>query len=135
MRRGDTAPTLTEAQLAAERSAMDPTQLAVQVRTTDGAVTTTSGLKVLSKTSAIAATLAAPVAGTSAEGGDDGTQIIITAGTAYAHVVTATGLVHDGVTGGAKTTLTFGAFVGSSIHLVAYNAKWHVVALNVVTIT
>lgn len=121
--------TLSETELSTLRGQMDPTQLAVTVQTADGAITIVSGLKVLSKTSAAAMTLAAPVAGV-----DDGTQLIITAGTAFAHVVTATGLIHDGVTGGAKNTWTSAAFVGSSIHLVAYNALWHVVAKNLGTI-
>lgn len=48
--------------------------------------------------------------------------------------MTATDLVNDGVTGGAKDTMTFGAFAGASIDLVAFNGKWHVVAKNVVTV-
>jgi hypothetical protein len=120
---------LTATQEARLRAQLDPTQLATTVQTADGAITTTSGLKVISKTSAAAMTLAAPTAGS-----DDGTQVVITAGTAYAHVVTATGLIHDGVTGGAKSAWTSAAFVGSSIHLIAYNAKWHVVSYNLGTI-
>jgi hypothetical protein len=95
----------------------------------DGAVSIDPALlHVLTKTSAGAYTLAAPSAA------QEGVQLLITAGTAFAHVVTATGLIQDGVTGGAKNTMTFGAFVGSSIHLIAYNLKWHVIAKNVVTI-
>lgn len=96
-------------------------------RSTDGAIAT-SGLAVLTKTSAGAYTLAAPAAGA------DGTNLIISAGTAWAHVVTATDLIEDGVTGGAKDTMTFAAFVGASIHLVAYGQKWLVVSKNLVTI-
>lgn len=110
------------------RSQLDPTQLAATAYAADGAVSTNSGLKVLTKGSAGAYTLAAPSAA------EEGQQQIITAGSAFAHVVTATGLIQDGVTGGAKNTMTFGAFVGSSIHLVAYGLKWHVVAKNVVTV-
>jgi hypothetical protein len=64
-----------------------------------------------------------------------GTVINITSGSAFAHVVTATGLVQDGVTGGAKTTITFAAFVGASVVLVASQQKWNVLALKAVTIT
>lgn len=93
----------------------------------DGAVTPTTGVKILSKAGVGAYTLDAPRV--------DGDSLIITSTTANAHVITATGLVNDGVTGGAKTTLTFAAFSGASIHLVAYANKWQVVAKNLVTIT
>lgn len=122
---------LTSTQQARMRDQLDPTQLDVTVYTSDGAITpvTLGGLHILSKSSAIAATLAAPTAGS-----DDGVQLILTAGTAFAHVVTATGLIQDGVTGGAKNTWTSAAFVGSSLHLIAYNGKWHVVVKNLGTI-
>jgi predicted RecA/RadA family phage recombinase len=95
----------------------------------DGAITIATGIVALTKGSAAAITLAAPTAEQA------GTELIITAGSAYAHVVTATGLIEDGVTGGSKGTLTFGAFNGATITLRAYNLKWTVVSKNVVTIT
>lgn len=98
----------------------------LRVAATDGAITPVAGEVVLTKGSAGAYTLAAPAS--------DGFRLCITAGSAFAHVVTATGLIEDGVTGGAKDTMTFGAFVGSSIDLLAYDGKWHVVAKNVVTV-
>lgn len=98
----------------------------LRVHATDGAISPVAGEVVLTKGSAGAYTLAAPAS--------NGFRLCITAGSAFAHVVTATDLIHDGVTGGAKDTMTFGAFVGSSIDLLAYNGKWHVVGKNVVTI-
>ena len=92
----------------------------------DGAISPVAGEAVLTKGSAGAYTLAAPAT--------DGMRLCITAGSAFAHVVTATNLIADGVTGGAKDTATFGAFVGSSLDLLAYNGLWHVVGKNVVTI-
>ncbi len=92
----------------------------------DGAVGVNSGVKLLTKGSAGAYTLAAPAA--------NGDRIVIIADSAFAHVVTATGLIHDGVTGGAKNTATFAAFVGASIELLGYNSKWYVISKNVVTI-
>ena len=86
------------------------------------------GLVVLTKGSAAAMTLAAPTAAQA------GTRLRILNGTAFAHVITATNLLDDGVTGGAKDTATFGAFVGAAIELEAYNLKWIVVSKNVVTI-
>lgn len=95
----------------------------------DGAISKDPALlHVLTKGSAGAYTLAAPTAA------QEGMILRIAAGSAQAHVVTATGLLDDGVTGGSKNTATFGAFVGSSITLVAYNLKWIVLAKNVVTI-
>jgi hypothetical protein len=104
-------------------------QKEVAVYAADGAISIDSHkLHVLTKTSAGAYTLAAP---TAAQAG----QILhIVAGTAFAHVVTATDLLDDGVTGGAKDTATFGAFVGSAMTLIAYNLKWIVISKNVVTI-
>lgn len=98
----------------------------LRLAATDGAISPVAGEVVLTKGSAGAYTLAAPAS--------DGFRLCITAGSAFAHVVTATDLIHDGVTGGAKDTATFGAFVGSSLDLLAYNGKWHVVGKNVVTI-
>lgn len=94
----------------------------------NGAVTPTVGLATLTKATAGAYTLAAPTAA------QDGMYLCITSRTAAAHVVTATGLFEDGVTGGAKNTATFAAFVGATILLVAVNLKWHTVSLKAVTV-
>lgn len=91
----------------------------------DGAIAPDAGFVVLTKGSAGAYTLAAPT--------EDGQVLEITAGTAFAHVVTATGLLHDGVTGGAKNTWTSAAFVGSSAKLRAWNGKWHLISKNLGT--
>lgn len=122
-----TAPVLTTPTITGGTST---TKAVVTTIAGDGAITIAAGAVVLTKGSAAAITLAAPAAG------DVGTQLRIYAGSAFAHVVTATGLIDDGVTGGSKTTLTFGAFVGSSITLEAVQVgKWAVTAKNVVTIT
>lgn len=96
----------------------------------DGAISfaDASNVAELTKGSAGAYTLAAPTAA------QEGTRLLILGQSAYAHVVTATNLLDDGVTGGAKDTATFGAFVGTSLDLIAINLKWHVVGKNVVTI-
>lgn len=98
------------------------------VYTADGAVPVATGTAVLSKTSAAAMTLAAPTAA------QNGMIIRFIAGTAYAHVVTATGLIDDGVTGGAKNTITLGAFVGAAATVMAYNLHWVLVGKTVATI-
>ena len=98
------------------------------VITGDGAITIANSTVVLTKGSAAAITLAAPTAAQA------GTTIQIIAGSAFAHVVTATGLIDDGVTGGGKNTATFAAFVGAAITLYAYNLHWVVLSKNVVTV-
>lgn len=95
----------------------------------DGAIALNPALAhVLTKAGVGAYTLAAPVAA------DAGMILHIISGSANAHVVTATNLIDDGVTGGAKDTATFAAFVGASLTLMAYNLKWVVIANNNVTI-
>lgn len=96
----------------------------------DGAIAFTNPQNVakLTKGSAGAYTLAAPTAA------QEGYRLLILCQSAYAHVVTATNLLDDGVTGGAKDTATMAAFVGASLDLIAVDAKWHVVGKNVCTI-
>lgn len=94
----------------------------------NGAIAPSGGVAVLTKATAGAYTLAAPAAAL------DGVELHITSATAAAHVVTATGLLEDGVTGGAKDTATFAAFIGASATLVAFDGAWHVKSLNAVTI-
>jgi hypothetical protein len=111
------------------RPDQNATQLVVTEMAADAAIAIAPVLVVFTKSaSAIAATLAAPTAEQA------GTIMRFIAGTAKAHVITATGLLQDGVTGGGKDLATFGAFVGASLTLVAYNLKWHVLAANVCTI-
>jgi hypothetical protein len=94
----------------------------------DSAIDPRNGIAKLTKGSAGAYTLRAPTAE------ETGLRLTIINGTAFAHVLTATNLLDDGVTGGAKDTATFGAFVGSAIELLADNLKWTVVSKNVVTV-
>lgn len=97
----------------------------VVTQAVDGAIAIASSDVWLTKGSAAAMTLAAPIAA------QVGTEITIVAGSAFAHVVTATGLINDGVTGGAKNTWTSAAFVGSSLTLIAMpDLKWSVLSKN-----
>lgn len=95
---------------------------------TTHAIPIANGVVIATKGSASAFTLAAPSTA------ENGTRITVISNSAHAHVITATGLIHDGVTGGAKNTATFGAHVGASITLIAYSGKWYVESKNVVTI-
>lgn len=94
----------------------------------DAAATIAAGTVKLTKGSAAAITLAAPTAA------QEGTIMYFVSNSAFAHVITATGLIDDGITGGSKNTATFAAFAGASITLMAINLKWSVIAKNVVTV-
>jgi hypothetical protein len=73
---------------------------------------------VITKGSAAALTLAAPTAGA-----DDGNTITIFSSTAFAHVLTATGLLNTGSAN--HNTATWAAQLGGSLTLWAYGGKWY----------
>lgn len=64
----------------------------------------------------------------------DGVSLTLTSQSAFAHVVTGTGLIDDGATGGAKNTLTFAAFAGANVVLLASKGHWTVVSKAGVTV-
>jgi hypothetical protein len=84
----------------------------------------------LTKASALASTtLAAP-------GKDqDGLTLTFTSQTAAAHVITATTLWGDGVSGSPHTTATWAAYIGASLTVKADNGIWNIVSAVGVTIT
>ena len=92
----------------------------------DGAITTTPGIKVLTKGSAGAYTLAAPSA--------DGDMLYIVTSTAFAHVVTGTNLFQAGETGGPFNKITTAAFAGSGAILIGHGGLWLVIADQIATI-
>jgi hypothetical protein len=118
-------PVLVNGDTAAAPPSAPADTNSVHVYSADGAIAVRSHTAVITKGSAAAMTLAAPTR--------DGVRIEIQAGSAFAHVVTATGLIQDGVTGGAKNTYTTAAFVGSGCTLVSYNGKWHLISKNLGT--
>ena len=82
----------------------------------NGAITVKEGRVVLTKAGILAATMAAPTAGT-----DDGNIVEITSAGAHAHVITfASGKIN----GGTLVTATFGGAIGDSIRLMAHNGVW-----------
>jgi hypothetical protein len=95
---------------------------------TDGAIAIVPGTVFLTKGSAGAYTLAAPTAA------QEGATLVVISKSAFAHVIASTDKLDDGVTGGAKDTATFAAFVGAAITLRATNLKWAVVSKNAVTV-
>lgn len=88
----------------------------------DGAISAhRDEIALLTKAGVGAYTLAAPTR--------DNIRLTIVNRTANAHVVTATGLLDDGVVGGSKNTITMPAFAGGSAELVSHGGKWNTVAL------
>lgn len=65
----------------------------------------------------------------------DGETVVFTSDTAFAHVMTATTLLADAVSGSPHTTATFAAFKGASITLQAQAGLWNVISTTGVTIT
>jgi hypothetical protein len=118
-------PTVLNGQYVQRMDKSDSGQIAAAG---DGSIAIKNGTVVITKGSAAALTLAAPTAEQA------GIRIRVISQTAFAHVITATNLIDDGVTGGAKDTATFAAFAGAAIELEAVNLKWAVVSKNVVTI-
>lgn len=99
-----------------------------QVLADDGAITLKHGVVLLTKGSALAATLAAPTATI-----DDGKRLIIIATTAAAHTVTQTTPgFNEGGTG--SDVATFGGAKGDSMVIAAYGGAWYVAALRNVTL-
>jgi hypothetical protein len=85
---------------------------------------------VITKATALATTtLAAPPKD------QDGLRVTFTSQTAAAHVITATSLLADAVTGSPHTTATFAAFIGATITLIADNGLWNVQSSTGVVIT
>ncbi len=65
----------------------------------------------------------------------DGLTLVFTSLTAFAHVMTATTLIADAVSGSPHTTGTFAAFIGASITLQAQNGLWNEISAIGVTVT
>ena len=99
--------------------------------TTSGAINPSlTATYVITSPRALALTLATPIPGSIASGGNDGVNIIITSSTPYEHVISAIGLL---VTGGSATSyVTFPMFAGGEVDLMAYNGKWQVLNSQVV---
>lgn len=98
--------------------------------TTNGALTVGSGNYIITKAGVLAMTLAAPTAGTM-----DGVTITLRSATANAHTLTATTLLQNGASGSPYTTATFGAYLGATITLRAYNGTWYIVSSSNVTLS
>ena len=103
------------------------TEFSVNEYATDGNIPATPQIAVIRKATAATMTMDKPVR--------DGMNMVIASSTAAAHQVTCTTGIDDGVTGGPKSTLTFPAFAGASISLVAIGNRWTVTFRNNVTVS
>ena len=65
----------------------------------------------------------------------DGQYLTISTSTAAGHVLTATSLIADGVSGSPHSTLTWAAFKGASITLQADRGLWNVISATGVTVS
>lgn len=92
---------------------------AITAAVASGAIAIQSGTVTLGSGAAIAMTLAAPVAGARAAGGDDGKKIYVVAATAHAHTVTtpAAGI------NGTLHIATYAA-IGDGVEFEAVNGVW-----------
>jgi hypothetical protein len=88
----------------------------------DGAIPVRGGVVVITKGSAAALTLAAPVAGDT----DDGKVLQIVSTTAFAHTVTNSSPGFNS-NGASSDVATFGAAKGNTLTLMAYGGAWYVV--------
>jgi hypothetical protein len=77
---------------------------------------------VITKATAATWTLPAPTVA------QNGLRLTFTSQTAAVHVMTATALLNNGLTGSPWTTATFAAFAGAGTTLVANNGLWNVIA-------
>jgi len=99
--------------------------------TAGGAIGQTQGSVLLHGSSALAMTLAAPVAGTPANGGNDFQKLDIFADSTGAHTVTTPS---NGINGN-KHIATFGGAAGDKISLIAFGGVWYATGLNGVTLS
>jgi hypothetical protein len=94
----------------------------LEVKSVDGAIASRIGKVIITKGSAAALTLGAPLPGLPSAGGHDGQLLNIICTTAFAHVVTCP----SNKVNGNKATITFAAAVGNNVQLEAFNGIWYV---------
>jgi hypothetical protein len=98
----------------------------VSLASADGAIAAKGGVVAITKGSAAVLTLAAPVSGDQASGGDDGRTLTIYSETAFAHTVTQTSPGFNN-NGAASDVGTFGAAKGNGLCLIARGGAWYVI--------
>ena len=114
-----TAVTATAAQLSSYGKGKPP----VVAAAVDGAIAIAPGVVKITKAGIAALTLADPAAG------DEGTVMIITAATAFAHTVSNAAGSGFNSGGALSDVATFGGAIGDTMVIVAVALKWHAVSL------
>ena len=89
--------------------------VALTTITANGAISPVAGSYVITKAGVAAMTLAAPAT--------DGLILFVTSNTAFAHTITATGLLQTG--SASVNVATFAAFAGAGIQLISSGGKWN----------
>jgi hypothetical protein len=113
-------------------TALDNAVLNGEVKTAAGTIASTIGKVILKAGAAVALTLAAPVAGSVANGGQDFQELTIIADDAFAYTVTTPANAINA----SKHVITWAAAIGNGLKLVAYNGGWLTAdALNGVTLS
>jgi len=102
-------------------TSLAPTSLPTAIAASGPVAVRPSTSYVVTKAGVAALTLAAPTATT-----DDGVIITIFSNTAFAHTLTATGLLNTG--SASVNVATFAAFAGAGLTLEAYQGKWMVIS-------
>jgi hypothetical protein len=127
------SPDANETALTALDSALDAIDqiFAVEVESANGAIGIKEGTAFITKASAAALTLAAPVSGLPSAAGDDGKCLRIIATTAAAHTVTTPANKLNGATHVA----TFGGAIGDCLELFAYGGVWYTGPIIAVVLT
>lgn len=97
-----------------------------EVDNADGAIALTGGTVVITKGSACALTLAAPVAGA-----DDGKTLVVVSTTGFAHTVTTPANKINGT----LHIATFNTTVGTTLSLRAYGGVWYASAVTGITLS
>jgi hypothetical protein len=95
------------------------------VDTTRGGIYSTY---ILTKGTAASVTLASPLVGKPEVGGQDGFQVKFICGSAVAHLVSTSAGFNGAGAGTVKAT--FGAALGNSFTVEAYNGAWYTIAVN-----
>jgi hypothetical protein len=109
--------------LGGSLQALDTCCWGLEIDAASGAIRATEGSVVITKATAAAMTLAAPTAGSPANGGDDGQRLKVFCIQAAAHTITTP----SNAINGNKHVVTF-ANAGDSVSFIAYNGVWYVLS-------
>lgn len=117
--------TYVDAELAEKHPLVDD----IVTYSANGAITNFHSIGKITKAGVCALTLAAPAVA------DDGKYMNIISTTDYAHTITATDLINNGTVGSPLDLITFAAYRGAGVTLMAVDEVWVVISNRACTIT